>query len=528
MTSGQSGDLRHYLHAVKRRWWLIAILMMVAAGGVYWRAKDTQAAYTATAVLLVTAPIVAQVPPVPEAGEAARPGAGTVTQDILQLIDSRPIAERVSRRLGLSGPGEVQSAVSAIAPRGTSLIRVSATATTPDRAADLANVTTEEFVAFFREANRASVRESRRFVEEQLARARSRLEAAEQALQAFKERRQMPSIAAASSQIQAAAVAAQQDLEATALRQREIEARLSAMRERLAREEPVVVASRSTSDNPVFRRYQDRLVELEIQRAALAQQYTPQHPRMEQISREIQELRSRMTTEARTAIAQEVTTNNPIHARLVGDLVGLEVERIATAARVDALQSVLRRRQAAAMSLPAAETEFNRLSREHRVLESNYTTLSTRYQEMLIRENLAGHYPASLQLIEPAAPPRQPAPSSLPRTAAVAMLAAFVLGVAATLLLESLEDTIRSAEDAERVLGMPVLAQIPGRGESRVAANPAAYILLVVLAVGVLGAAVSHFSRTSERSALDVVRSAVRSVMGTAIGSHPQAHEAAR
>jgi succinoglycan biosynthesis transport protein ExoP len=531
MASAQTegADLSQYLRAVKRRWWLIAVLMMVAAGGVYWRAGDAPPSYTASAVLLVTAPIIAPVPPVAEAGESAvRPSAGTVTQDILQLIDTRPVAERVSRRLELSGPGEVQSAVSATAPRGTSLVRVSATARTPDRAAALANVTAEEFVAFFRETNRTSVTQSRRFVEDLLARARARLEASERAIQAFNERLQMPSLAATAAQIQGAAAAAQQDLETARLAQRETEARLAAVRDRLAREDPVVVASRSTSDNPVFRRYQDRLIELEIQRAALAQQYTPQHPRMELVTREINELRSRMTAEARTAVAQEVTVNNPVHARLLNDIVGLEVDRIAVSARVEALQEALRRRRAAAMSLPAAETEFNRLTREHRILESNYTTLSARYQEMLVRENLAGHYPASLQLIEPATPPNRPAPSSLPRTAGVAILAALVLGIAAALLLESLEDTIRSAADAERVLRMPVLAQIPAQGEPRTAAGTAAYVLLIVLAVSVMVAAAARFSGLSPRSAVEAVRSAVGTVMPGAFGLQPQVHESAR
>ncbi|MDR7522363.1 MAG: hypothetical protein QN168_07870 [Armatimonadota bacterium] len=528
MASAQAADIGQYLTAVRKRWWLVLLLMMVAAGGVYWRSGDTPPVYSASAVLLVTAPIIAPVPPVADAGEATRPSASTVTADILQLIDSRPIAERVARRLGMAGPGEVQAAVSASAPRGTSLIRVTATARTPQRAAELANVTAEEFVAFFRETNRASARESRRFVEEQLAQARARLEASERAIQAFNERLQMPSLAATTAQIQAAAAAAQQDLENARLTLRETEARLAAIRERLAREDPVVVASRSTSDNPVFRRYQDRLVELEIQRAALAQQYTAQHPRMEQITREINELRSRMTAEARTAVAQEVTVNNPIHARLLNDIVGLEVDRIAVGARVDALQEALRRRRAAAMSLPAAETAFNRLTREHRILENNYTALSARYQEMLVRENLAGHYPTSLQFIEAASPPGRPAPSSLPRMAGVAVLAAFVLGVVASLFLESLDDTIRSPQEAERVLGAPVLAQIPVREEPRTAAGTAAFLLLTLVGVAVITASVGRFYGFSPGMALETVRRAVGTVASLGAGVQVEAPEGAR
>jgi uncharacterized protein involved in exopolysaccharide biosynthesis len=480
--SGQAGDIKQYVHAVVARLWLVAIIVLVAVAGVFWRSGRTPAVYTASATLFVTAPMLVNYPPLPGDELGFRPPMTMVTADIVQLISSRPIAERVARRLD-AAPSEVQRAVSAGGVRGTSLIRVSATASTRDRAATLANVTAEEFASFFRETNRASLSETRRFVEDQLAQARARLEQSERAIQAFKESRQMPSVAAATAQIQAAMAASQSDLDAALLSVRETEARLAAARTRLRREQPVIVASRSTSDNPVFRRYQDRLVDLEIQRATLSQTYTPQHPRMEQIAREITDLRGRLTAEARTAIAEEITVNNPIHARLLDQIVNHEVDRTAIGARVEALQVTLRRRQAVAMSIPAAETEFNRLMRENRVLESNYMTLSNRHQEIVVRENMAGSFPASLQVVEPAMPPARPAPSSLPRTATAAALAGLVLGIAAALFLDSLDDRIRTPQDAERALGVPVLAQIPAQGGMRPAPATTFFAIGVFLAV---------------------------------------------
>ncbi len=511
--SAQASELRLYLQAIRSRLWIVAIVVAVAIGGAYWRAGRAPANYTATATMLVTAPVVTPAPPITGADDSFRPTTSMVTADILQLIPSRPIAERVARRLELSSPSEVQGALSATTVRGTSLVRISASTRNPDLAANMANLTAEEFVAFFRETNRASISETRRFVEEQLRAARSRLEASEYAIQAFKENRQLPSIAAATAQIQSALSTSQSDLDAAMLAHRENEVRLATVRARLQREQPIIVASRSTSDNPVFRRYQDRLVELEIQRASLAQQYTPQHPRMEQIVREIADLRGRLTAEVRTAIAEEVTMNNPLHARLLDQIVGYEVDRAAVSARVVALQTTLRRRQAAAMSIPAAETEFNRLTRETRVLESNYTMLSNRYQEMLLRENIAGHFPAALQVIEAATAPSRPAPSPLPKTAAAAGLAGLVLGIAAALFLESLDDRIRTPQDAERALGVPVLAQIPVQGSLRPSPAPAVFIIAIVIAMMLaLAAAVTRFSGAT--TAVRTVASTIVSWLG--------------
>ena len=185
--------------------------------------------------------------------------------------------------------------------------------------------------------------------------------------------------------------------------------------------------------------------------------------------------------------------NNPLHSRLVDQVASHEADRAAVAARVEALQTSLRRRQSAAMSIPAAETAFNRLVRENRVLESNYTMLSSRYQEMLLRENLAGHFPAALHVIEAATAPTLPAPSPLPRTAAAAGLAGLVLGLAAALFFESLDDRIRTPQDAERALGVPVLAQIPVQGGLRPSPAPAVFIIaIVVAAMLALAAAVTR------------------------------------
>lgn len=494
MMSEQSGDLKQYVQAVLSRLWLVVLLMVVAVGAVYSRGGRVPPSYTATATLIVTAPVFVPLAPLAgEAGEGAAPSARSAVQDVVQLIDSRPVASRVAARLNLDGPGAVERAVSATTVRNTSLVRITATATNPQLAAELANVTAEEFVAFFRETNRASVSEARRFVEEQLRLARARLEASERAIQAFRESRQIPALATSTTQVLSEIAASQSGLDAARLQLRETETRLAAARTRLEREQPVIVASRSTSDNPVFSQYQNRLVQLELQRATLAQTYTPQHPRMEQIAREIAEVRSRLTAEARTAIAEEITVNNPVHATLLANVASLEVDRTAVAARVQALEVMHRRRQAAGMSVPGAETEFNRLTRENRVLEANYQTLSTRYQEILLRENQAGFFPASLHLVEPAAAPNRPVPSSLPRTAAAAALAGMVLGVVVALMIGSLDDSIRGARDAELALGVPVLAQVPAQGNTRLSPAPAAAAgILLALVLAALAVARGH------------------------------------
>jgi succinoglycan biosynthesis transport protein ExoP len=499
MMSGQMGEFMQYVRAVQKRIWIVLLCGIIAAGAVYYHMGTVPMSYSSSAVLRVTAPLFSRTP----TDDAAFVQRQTeVTNEIVQLIGSRSIAARVASKLGLAGPGTVQAAISAQPVRGTSLVRVTATAGNPQDAARLANTTAEEFMIYFRDANRSSVAETRRFIEDQLAVARARLDATERALQAFKENRQMPVVGAATSQVVAEVASGRAALEAAQLQRQEIEVRLDAARARLAKEEPIIVASQATAANPVFQQIQARLVALEIERTQLSQVYTPQHPRMDQISREIADVRGRLMNEARTSLAQEVTTNNPVFAGLVTTVASLEVDRVAASARIQALQGIQRRRQAEAMAIPATETEFNRLTRENRMHESTYAALSNRYQEVLLRENEAGFFPAGLQLIEAAVPPARATTTSSPRAAAAAGAVGLVLGLVAALFLEALDDRIRGAQDAERVLGVPVLAEIPLHGVRRTAPSPATVLAIILLAAALAAAGVMAGRRGDVRGAV--------------------------
>ncbi len=484
--STQAVDLRHYVRAIASRMWLIVLVAAVAVGAVYWQAGGAPTQYTASATMMVSAPMVSS--PVNVLGEGEfKTSFDMAVADITHLLTSRTIAERVSEKLKLTSPGYVQRSVRVTPVRGTSFIRVTASTTSPDLSANLANAVAEEGIIYFRQANRASTTEARRYIEEQLERARAKLLASEQAIRAFKERRQqLPSGEAISSQL----LQVQTELDQVEVARRENEARIAAAKARIAREQEIVVASRATIENPAFQRIQQRLIELEIQRAQMAQIYTPQHPRMEAVMREIADVRGRLMHEARTSIAQEITQTNPIRARLANDLLGLEVERVALDARVAGLQAVQQRRRAAAMTVPAAEAELNRLIREQRVLEANYTTLAARYQEILLREHQAGFFPAGVQVFEAAIPPEQAAPTALPKTATAAGLAGLVLGAMAALFLEAIDDRARSADDVERTFGVPVLAQIPAHGRAHPIPSGAGLALLVILAVILVAGAV--------------------------------------
>jgi uncharacterized protein involved in exopolysaccharide biosynthesis len=479
--------LGQYARAVRRRWWLPLLLAVLAVTGVYYRIGHVPPLYETSAVLLMTAP-----PSAVGAGEAAtfRPAGETVRSDIRELLRTRVIAGAVARRLGLTDPGQVQRGITVTTPRDSALIRIHARHRTPEGAQRLANATADELIQFFRRANSLDARESRRFIEAQLAQVRRQLEASERRLLAAQ---RLSTIEGGPGAIVSSYYAAVTALEDARRALREAEARLAFSRARLAQEEPTMVSETARLDNPVFTQIQGRLTTLELEQLELSEVYTPEHPRMQRLTAQVAQLRARLARESQTLIGRETRATNPIHARLINDIVTYEVERAAAQARIAALEQTLPRRRAAVAALPPAQMRLAALTREHEVLQTNYGLLAQRLQEAILRENVTGFFPAALQVVERAALPAEPRPSSLPRTAAAGALAGLVLGLLAAITLESADDKIRTREDAERALGVPVLSEVPDVQPRLAPAVPviALGVILVLLAGLLVGARAS-------------------------------------
>jgi hypothetical protein len=114
----------------------------------------------------------------------------------------------------------------------------------------------------------------------------------------------------------------------------------------------------------------------------------------------------------------------------------------------------------------------------------------------------------------------QPLPSSFPRTAASALASGLILGVVATFMLESIDDRIKGAQDAEHVLGLPVLAQIPAHGvQPRAVPVTALLVIALVLALTLAFAAVARgYLAVTTSDAPDHVRSVASAITAWAGG----------
>ena len=134
--------------------------------------------------------------------------------------------------------------------------------------------------------------------------------------------------------------------------------------------------------------------------------------------------------------------------------------------RERALQGQVGQLRSAALTEQDRGVEYNVLKRVAETNRSLYDTLLERYNEL---NATAGATSNNISLVDRADIPREPSSPNLPLNMALAMLAGFALAGAFVFLREQFDDTIRSPDDVEAKLGLPLLGLIPVADEDEVA-----------------------------------------------------------
>ncbi|MFA6318296.1 MAG: polysaccharide biosynthesis tyrosine autokinase, partial [Elusimicrobiota bacterium] len=114
--------------------------------------------------------------------------------------------------------------------------------------------------------------------------------------------------------------------------------------------------------------------------------------------------------------------------------------------------------------LPGADLELERLSRDLKVNEELYITLSKQMEETRVALSAI---PVFVSIVARAPVPAAPFYPNVKANNLLGCLLGLLLGLVIVFLMESLDISISTIEDIERLVGIPVLAVIPHLGTER-------------------------------------------------------------
>ena len=230
----------------------------------------------------------------------------------------------------------------------------------------------------------------------------------------------------------------------------EQEGKLAAANSQLGRGGSGAVGQAASSDT--IRQLRAQEAALITEEADLAKRYGPKHPAFVKIH------------------DQRAALDKAISAEVQRVISGQQAETFAAASRASSLRaSIAHDRNILALN-NSAGVKLAELERNAGAVRGVYESFLSRLKQTAVQENLQD---ADAQIVSPANIPLKPSSPSWLLAAAAAAAFATIAAAAAILLREFLERGVRSTDEAEKTVGLPVIATIPRIAHT----DPAAYVI---------------------------------------------------
>lgn len=391
-------------------------------------------------------------------------GTSSQTQNYVEILKSRSLLVKALERLGQPADPEspqfasLQAGVSVQPVQGTDIIRIAVESSDPRQAMDLANSLVAAFGEMNQSFNSSEARSAVNWIADQLGQVEKNLRQAEEALRNYKERAHIYEPSAEVENTLKVLADLQTQQAAALVASQEAQMRLDELRNQLAKQSRTQITSTTVSSNPNIQALQGKLADLEAQLAGLRHTYGDNYPQTRAVQAQIDELHRQIQQQVAKIVSAETETVNPLYQGLLEQIVAVQSDVLGNQARATALSGLIQKTESSFKSLPQKELELARLERDQQVTEGIYVMLKQKYEEMQITEAMKT---SDVQVVDPAILPTAPVrPRKVLNMAIAAFLALFV-GVGLAFLMEMLDTTLKTREDVETVLGIPVLAAIP-------------------------------------------------------------------
>lgn len=328
--------------------------------------------------------------------------------------------------------------------RDSRLIRIRFSAADPEFSSRVANAFAQSYLDTLLQLRVKPAQQGTRWLEQQVGELKRDLEAAEARLAQFQQEKGIVAsderldletgrLNELSAQL---AVAHSQSYESQA-RQRQLREFLN----RGGGEPPADVLA-----SPVVQQLKQSVADREAKLAEMSRRVGPNHPQFLAAQTELQDLKRQLNQQLRATAESLLTTG------------GVWTQREA------ALRSALEQQRNRVLKLKGYRNELAILAREVDNAQRAYSAAAQRLAQLKMESEVDQ---STGSIIAAAAVPTRPAGPNLPLNVLLAMAAGLALGVGLALSLESVNRHVRSAQDLDEIIGLPVLAVLGPRYGAR-------------------------------------------------------------
>src|SRR5437763_3023327 len=194
------------------------------------------------------------------------------------------------------------------------------------------------------------------------------------------------------------------------------------------------------AQNELLQRLEEKFADLKAQNVDALEQYGPKHPKGERLRSQGNEIQSLIDTERKRIVER------------------LRNDYVAARGREKLLTAAVAKEKVDVGALSQLLIQHNLLKREFDSNQQLYDSLLQRLKDATVS---AGLRATNIHVVDPARPPKVPVRPQKLRNIAVSLVVGLILGVTLAFVKEALDNSIKSIEEAERVVNAPALAVVP-------------------------------------------------------------------
>jgi succinoglycan biosynthesis transport protein ExoP len=337
--------------------------------------------------------------------------------------------------------GALQGGLEVNPVRTTQLVEISFRSRSPELAAKVANGFADAYIDWGIENRTRVAGKASTFFGAQIETLKQEIQDKENQLQAYSRRSDIVSVDPATNVTLKRLEALNQEY-------------ISAVSERINREARLNELSSATGDraadvlaDPLLAEQRSQLLEMERDYATKLNTYKPEWPAMIELKGKIEQAQRNLKTVAANALLQardgargEVQTLQRREQALIGQLNQIKAEN---------------------RQLNSAAVEYNNLQVEISTRRTLLDELVRKQSETDVSSRLQATGESNVRIIDRALVPGGPFRPSLRRSVTMGIASGFFLGLGLVFLLHYMDRTLKSTEEVERLLGLPVLAVVP-------------------------------------------------------------------
>ena len=453
--------------ALQRRIWIIIAAATLTTSAAAIGSVFLGTYYRAAATLMPSERALRRTPYV--GGSVASESTGqrrSQINNLIALARSRYVAAQVIRKLKLdTTPDKLMESVS-VGPvseaGGTDLLRVQVEDKNPQDAVRITNEVARVFVSFYDDLSHRDATRTRQFLEDQARQALRDLNAKRRAVEAYQRQHR---IVSATEEVSAAISAASEksrERDMTAAQLAQVAEELNTVRDQLAQTPKTRVIAETTDTTPIAQRWATEVASLEAELIREKAVHTDEHPNVKRISNQLATARQRLAEETAKTYTTTRVVANPRYQELQDSIQRLEAQRQGLTAKLTQLQRDLQARQARLARYSGVDLALAALVRDYRTAEENYTAVVQRLAQARADEKVSTDTGA-IHIVDLADVAVGPLKRGVDRTQllVLALILGLALGIGSVIGMEAVDTTVRSRQDLEQLIQLPVTGVVP-------------------------------------------------------------------